>query len=202
MFRNFFLTGYRSLLKNKGYTLLNIAGLAAGLACFAFIAAWVTDELSYDRFNEKGGRIVRVVGKVTTEAESFEHAVTAVPMARALKQDFPEVENTVRLDKNDAIVVRNGTKQFFEDKILLTDPSFFEVFSYELSRGDEKTALNDPYNVILTESMAKKYFGNEDPLGKSLLILLYDSTRTGALYKITGIIPDPPKNAHFSGGRV
>jgi putative ABC transport system permease protein len=118
-------------------------------------------------------------------------------MAGALQQDFPEVENTVRLDKNDAIVVRNGTKQFFEDKILLTDPSFFDVFSYKLSSGDAKTALNDPYSIILTESMAKKYFGKEDPIGKSLLILLYDSTRAGALYKITGVMPDAPKNAHF-----
>jgi putative ABC transport system permease protein len=198
MFRNFFLTGFRSLLKNKGYTILNMAGLAAGLICFAFIAAWVTDELSYDRFNAKAERIVRVAGKVTTETESFDHAVTSVPMASALKQDFPEVENTVRIDKNDAIAVRNGTKHFVEDKILLTDPSFFDVFSYKLSEGDVKTALNAPYNIILTESMAKKYFGNDDPVGKSLMILLYDSTRAGALYKITGVMPDPPSNAHFS----
>jgi putative ABC transport system permease protein len=184
-------------LKNKGYTLLNILGLSAGLACFAFIAIWVKDELSYDRFNKNAGRIVRVVGKVTTETESFDQAVTSVPMAKALREDFPEVMNTVRIDKNDAIVVRNGTKQFFEDKILLTDPSFFDVFSYKLSAGDEKTALNEPYNIILTESMSKKYFGNESPLGKFLMILLYDSTRHGALYKITGVIPDPPKNAHF-----
>ena len=135
---------------------------------------------------------------MTTEAESFDHTVTAVPMAKALREDFPEVQNTVRIDKNDGIVIRHGAKQFFEDKILLTDPSFFDVFSYKLSEGDQKTALDEPYNIILTTSMAKKYFGNENPLGKTLMILLYDSTRHGALYKITGVIPDPPKNAHFS----
>lgn len=198
MIKNFLLIAYRNLKKNKGYTLLNILGLSAGLTCFAFIAVWVKDELSYDRFNENADRIVRVVGKVTTEAESFDHTVTAVPMAKALREDFPEVQNTVRIDKNDGIVIRHGAKQFFEDKILLTDPSFFDVFSYKLSEGDQKTALDEPYNIILTTSMAKKYFGNEDPLGKTLMILLYDSTRHGALYKITGVIPDPPKNAHFS----
>ncbi len=119
-------------------------------------------------------------------------------MAKALQEDFPEVINTVRIDKNDAIIVRYEGKQYYEDKILLTDPSFFDVFSYKLSEGDEKTALNEPYNIILTQSMAKKYFGKESPLGKSLMILLYDSTRHGALYKITGVIPDPTKNAHFT----
>src|SRR6266404_5310873 len=198
MLKNFLLIAYRNLKKNKGYTLLNILGLSAGLTCFAFIAVWVKDELSYDRFNKNAERIVRVVGKVTTEAESFDHAVTSVPMAKALQEDFPEVQNTVRIDKNDAIVIKYGVKQFYEDKILLTDPSFFDVFSYKLSAGDEKTALKEAYNIILTESMAKKYFGNESPLGKSLMILLYDSTRHGALYKITGVIPDPPKNAHFT----
>ena len=196
MIKSFFLAGLRNLKKNKGYTLLNILGLSAGLTCFAFIAVWVKNELSYDRFNENANRIVRVVGKVTTEAESFEHAVSSVPMAKALRQDFPEVINTVRIDKNDAIV-RYGDKQFSEDKILLTDPSFFQVFSYKLSKGNEITSLEEPFSIILTESMAKKYFGNEDPLGKSLMILLYDSTRRGALYRITGVIPDPPKNAHF-----
>src|SRR5258705_4109538 len=161
MIRNFFLIAFRNLKKNRGYTLLNILGLSAGLTCFAFIAMWVKDELSYDRFNKNADRIVRVAGKVTTEAESFDHAVTSVPMAKALKEDFPEVENTVRIDKNDAIVVRNEAKQFFEDKILLTDPSFFDVFSYKLSQGDEKTALSEPFTIILTASMAKKYFDNE-----------------------------------------
>lgn len=196
MIKNFFVVAFRNLTKNKGYTALNILGLSVGLTCFAFIALWVKDEMSYDKFNTKADRIVRIVGKVTTEAETFDHAVTSVPMAKALQEDFPEVENTVRIDKNEAIV-RYGGKQFSEDKILLTDPSFFDAFSYTLSAGDQRTALNEPFNIILTASMAKKYFGNEDPLGKSLMILLYDSTKRGALYKITGVIPDPPKNAHF-----
>jgi len=197
MIRNFFLTAYRNLLKNKGYTLLNILGLSAGFTCFAFITAWISNELSYDKFNKKADRIVRIVGKVTTESETFDHAVTSVPMAKALMSDYPEIENTVRFDKNDAIV-KYGDKQFSEDNILLTDPSFFDVFSFKLVKGDPKIALNEPYNVILTETMAKKYFGESDPVGQSLTIFRYDGTGNGAPYKITGVIPDAPQNAHFT----
>ncbi|MCC6287592.1 MAG: ABC transporter permease [Chitinophagaceae bacterium] len=197
MFKKFSLLAFRNLAKHKGFTLLNIAGLAAGLTCFIFIASWIQDELSYDTFNTKANRIVRVVSKSTTPSETFYQAVTGPPLANALKTDFPEVENTVRLDNRNAIV-KFGNNQSDEDGILLTDPSFFDIFGYHLSRGNAKTALNDPYDIIVTESMARKYFGNEDPIGKAFLIYMFDSTGRGALYKITGVIPDPPKNAHFT----
>ena len=197
MFKNFLLTAYRSLTKHKGYTILNVMGLSAGLTCFAFIAVWVSDELSYDKFNKKADRIVRIVGKVTTESEVFDQAVTCVPMAAALKSDYPQVERTVRFDNNDA-TVKKGDIQFAEDGIVLTDPSFFEVFDYPLKEGNAKTALNDPYSIILTEKMAQKYFGKEDPVGRYLTLVLYDTTGKGLPYKITGVIPDPPKNAHFT----
>src|SRR6266496_2245037 len=197
MFKNFSLLTFRNLTKHKAYTLLNIAGLAAGLACFAFIASWIKDELSYDTFNSKANRIVRVVSKSTTPSETFDQAVTAAPLAHALKTDFPEVENSVRFEQKGAIL-KFGNNQSDEDGILLTDPSFFDVFDYHLLQGNIKTALNDPYNIVLTESMAKKYFGKEDPIGKALLIYLFDSTGRGALYKVTGVMPDAPKNAHFT----
>ncbi len=197
MFKNFSLLAFRNLTKHKAYTLLNITGLAAGLACFAFIASWIKDELSYDTFNSKADRIVRVVSKSTTPSETFDQAVTAAPLANALKTDFPEVENSVRFEQKGAIV-KFGNNQSDEDGILLTDPSFFDVFDYHLLQGNIKTALNDPYNIVLTESMAKKYFGKEDPIGKALLIYLFDSTGRGALYKVTGVMPDAPKNAHFT----
>src|SRR6266542_2219943 len=196
MFPNYFKGSWRSLIKHKGFTLLNIAGLSAALTCFIFITSWVKDELSYDAYNLNADRIVRVVSKSTTPSETFDQAVTGAPLANALKTDFPEVENTVRLRERNAIV-KFGNIQTDEDDILLTDPSFFNVFDYHLSRGNVKTALNDPYSIILTESMAKKYFGNKDPVGKALLIYMYDSTGRGALYKVTGIMPDAPTNAHF-----
>jgi putative ABC transport system permease protein len=197
MFKNLSLLAFRNLTKHKGYTLLNVVGLATGLACFAFIASWIKDELSYDTFNSKADRIVRVVSKSITPSETFDQAVTGPPLAKALKTDFPEVANTVRLDRRDAIV-KFGEHQSDESGILLTDPSFFDVFDYHLSQGNAKTALNDPYNIILTKSMARKYFGNQDPIGKALLIYMFDSTGRGALYKIAGVIPDAPKNAHFT----
>jgi len=197
MIKQFFTTAFRNLSKSKGFSALNIFGLTIGLTCFAFISIWVNDELSYDRFNEKSDRIYRVTGEVITQAESFKQAVTSVPMAAAFKKDFPQVENAVRLDKSDAIV-ELGTKQFSEDGILATDPSFFEVFSFRLKHGDEATALNAAFNIILTESMVKKYFGNENPIGKTLKLFLYDTTGRGETYNITGVMADPPKNAHFT----
>jgi len=188
---------WRSLTKNKTYSFLNIVGLSAGLACFALIALWVADELSYDKFNRNYDRIVRLTVSAKTETGVEESAVSSAPMARALKDDYAEVENTVRIDINEDIVTHNG-QQVLQPGILTADPSLFDIFSYHLTRGNVTTALSDPYTIILTESTAKKYFGNADPMGKTLTINRYDSGSHGAQYKITGIMPDPPKNAHFT----
>lgn len=197
MIINYLKQTWRSIVKNKSYSILNIVGLAAGLICFAFIAVWITDELSYDRFNKHYNRIVRVTGIAKTESGITESAVSSAPMAKALKDDYPEVENTVRFDMRGEIV-RLKDKQLFEDAILVTDPSFFEVFSFQLTRGDVATALREPYSIVLTKSAAKKYFGDQDPLGQTLTINMFDSTGMGAQYTVTGIMPDAPKNAHFT----
>lgn len=188
---------YRNLIKNKTYSFLNIIGLSASLTCVVMIAAWVKDEWSYDRFNRNYERIFRVVGSEKTASETIESAVTSAPMASALKADYPEVEQSVRMRQREEIVEQGG-QQFLQPDILLTDPSFFEVFDYRLSKGDSHTALNEPFSIILTESAAKKFFGGEEPMGKSLKLFMYDSTNLGALYKVTGIMPDPPANAHFN----
>jgi putative ABC transport system permease protein len=187
----------RSLLKNKTYSFLNIVGLSAGLTCFAFIALWVTDELSYDKFNHNYERIVRLTSSAKTETGIAETAVSSAPMAKALKEDYAEVENTVRLDMREDIVTHKG-QQTLQPGILVADPSFFDVFSYHLTKGNVGIALNEPYSIILTESTAKKYFGDDDPMGQTLTINMYDASGYGATYKITGIMPDPPKNSHFT----
>jgi putative ABC transport system permease protein len=197
MLYNYLKQAWRSLVKNKTYTVLNIAGLTAGLTCFAFIALWVKDELSYDKFNEKYDRIVRLTGSVKTESGTMESAVSSAPMAQALKNDYPEVESTVRFDMHGEIVEHKGQKTH-QSNILVTDPSFFGIFSYHLTRGNAATALLEPYSIILTESTARKYFGSSDPLGETLKIFMYDSAGFGALYKVTGVMPDPPENSHFS----
>jgi len=184
------------MAKNKTYFLVNIIGLTAGLVCFAFIALWVSDELSYDTFNRNYNRIVRVTGIEKTQTGISESAVSSAPMAKALKDDYAEVENTVRLRMREEIVTHNN-QQVLQPGILLTDPSFFDVFSYHLTRGNVQTALSEPYSIVLTESTAKKYFGDSNPIGQTLLINMYD-TAYGAPYKITAVMPDPPTNAHFT----
>jgi len=197
MILNYLKQTWRSLVKNKTYSILNIVGLSAGLICFAFIAVWVTDELSYDRFNKNYSRIVRLTGIAKTETGMSASAVSSAPMAKALQDDYAEVENTVRLEPRGEII-RFKDKQMFEDAILITDPSFFDVFSFHLTRGNIGTALSEPYSIVLTQSAAKKYFGDADPMGQTLTINMFDSTGMGALYKVTGIMPDAPKNSHFT----
>lgn len=194
--RTFLAMIFRSMLRNKIYSMLNILGLGIGLACFGLISAWVFNELSYDRFHEHHDRIVRLVGKVTTDAESFDQAVTAPPMAEALVRDYPEVQSAVRL-MNRGAIVRHRDDQFDEKNLLFADQSFFEIFSYHLTLGDEKTALQQPYSIVLTQSMAEKYFGSENPLGKTLKIFQFDPQGKGAPYTITGVMPDPPRNTHL-----
>lgn len=197
MLRNYLKQAWRNIIKNKTYSSLNIIGLSAGLTCVAFIAIWVNDELSYDKFNQKSDRIFRLTGIAKTETGTIASAVSSAPMAQALKNDYPEIDNTVRMDMREEIIEHEG-QQYLEPGILLTDPSFFDVFSYKLTEGDINTALNEPYSIILTTSTSKKYFGNNNPIGKTLTINMLDADGYGEAYKITGVMPDPPKNAHFT----
>ncbi|HEY0067053.1 MAG TPA: ABC transporter permease, partial [Flavisolibacter sp.] len=197
MLRNYLKIFWRNLTHHKTYSFLNIIGLSAGLTCFALIAMWVSDELSYDKFNTNYDRIFRLTSTAKTATGIEKSAVSSVPMARALKEDYPEVENTVRLRMREEIITHNA-QQILQPGILLTDPSFFDVFSYRLSRGNPATALNEPYSIILTESAAKKYFSDKDPVGQTLLLNMYDTTGYAAAYTVTGVLPDPPQNAHFT----
>ena len=197
MIRNYLKQTWRSLVKNKTYSFLNIIGLAVGLTCFSLIALWVNDELSYDKFNTNYDRIVRLTGIEKREAGISESAVSSAPMAKALKNDYAEIENTVRFDMREEIIEHNG-QQILEPGILITDPSIFGIFSYKLTNGDVASVLKEPYTIVLTQSTAKKYFGEKDPIGQTLLIYMNDSTGRGANYTVTGLMPDPPKNAHFT----
>lgn len=197
MIRNYLKQTWRSLVKNKTYSVLNIVGLSVGLTCFTLIALWINDELSYDKFNTNYDRIVRLTGIEKREAGINESAVSSAPMAKALKDDYPEIENTVRFDMHEELVMHNG-QQVLQPGILLTDPSIFDIFTYRITKGNIHSALNEPYSIILTRSTAKKYFGEADPMGKVLVIYMNDSTGRGAPYTVTGVMPDPPKNAHFT----
>ncbi|MCW5911672.1 MAG: ABC transporter permease [Cyclobacteriaceae bacterium] len=197
MYKSYFKIALRSITKNKTYSLLNIVGLSAGLTCFAFIALWVNDELSYDKFNTNYDRVFRLVSAEKREINFIESAMSSAPMAKALLDDYPEVENAVRMRMREEIVTHKN-QQVLQPGILLTDPSFFDVFSYDLTMGNTATALSEPFSIVLTESSAKKYFGDDSPIGQTLLLNMYDSTGYGVNYMVTGVMPDPPRNAHFT----
>lgn len=197
MLKSYLNTALRHLIKNKGYTILNAVGLSVGLACFALIALWVMNEVSYDRFHSNADRIYRVSGTFASESDKMQQAVTPTPLRTALISDLPEVESAVIIDNNDAIV-QHGDKQFMEDYLLMTEPSFFDIFSFQLKSGNAKTALAEPYAIVLSESMAIKYFGDEDPVGKTLTIFLQDPEGRGKAYTVTGVIEDCPLNSHFN----
>ncbi len=196
MIRSYLLSALRQLRKNKQYTALNVFGLSLDLACFALIGLWVFEELTYDHMHTKAERIYRVVGVFKSESDQMQQAVTPTPLAQALVDDLPEIESAVRIDNNDAIVKRDD-KQWMEDNILMTDPSFLEIFDFEWLAGNKRTALNEPYSVVLSKSMAQKYFGNENPLNQTLTLFLQDPEGRGRPYMVTGIIEDCPGNVHF-----
>jgi putative ABC transport system permease protein len=178
--------------KFKGYTFINIAGLAIGIACCILILLWVRDELSFDGFHEKANRLYRVVEQqYYAGGELFPVAVTPAPLASALKDEIPEVVNAMRITRSPRLLIRSGDRMFYEDNIALADPSVFAMFSFRLVKGDPETALNKINSIILTKSMAEKYFGDEDPLNKDLKIgNMYDLT-------VTGVVENVPNNSHL-----
>ena len=191
MLKNYIKTAVRNLLKRKGYSLINIVGLAIGMASCLIILMFVNDELSYDAFNEKADRIYRVAGSFFWGGRSFDIAVAPAPMAQVLKDEFPEVENAVRFRQRGIYVFRYGDNTFKEMRVSYVDPSFFDVFSIPLLKGNPDTALVDPNTLILSRNTAQKYFGDEDPVGKTLR--LNEETD----YMVTGVFEEIPGNSHF-----
>ncbi|MEO6135052.1 MAG: ABC transporter permease [Ginsengibacter sp.] len=194
MFKNYFKTAFRNLVKSKGFTTINIIGLAAGLATCLLIILYVTDEMSYDKFNQKVEQIYRVDADVQFGGHHFVLASTPDPLGPALKREFPQVKQYVRLRDHGGLMIKKGDQNIPEDKVLLADSTLFDVFTLPMISGDSRTALVNPNSVVITESMAKKYFpgiGNNDIVGKTLTV---DDT---SLYKITGLIKDVPEASHF-----
>jgi len=194
MLRNYVLVTLRNLWKQKGYTLINIFGLTVGLASSIFIMLYVINELSYDRFHDKSDRIYRVWISGSMPATEMRHAVSSPPMAEALLNDYPEVEQSVRLRMAGGWVVRQGDRIFQEtaQEFLFADSTFFDVFSFNLIKGDPATCLTEPRSIVLTEEYARKYFGDDDPIGRTLKI-----EQDTNLSVITGVMEDFPQNSHF-----
>jgi len=189
MFKNYLLIAIRSFRRNKVYTLLNVLGLAIGIAVCILLFLWVQNEISYDRFNINKDRIYSVIQKgIWNNDEEYGNYTIPYILTPLMHEIYPEIEEHVRLRTLSSRMIQYEEKTFFED-ILLTEPALFRIFSFDLIKGDIETALEDKYSIILTESIVKKYFGDEDPVGK---VLRYSNRLD---FTVTGVAADPPENS-------
>jgi putative ABC transport system permease protein len=193
MLTNYLKIAWRTLLKQRGFTFINVFGLSVGLACCMLIILYVLDELSYDRYNEKADRIYRVNSEILFGGNNMHFAVSPDPMGPTLKKDYPQVEQFVRLHQRGTWLVRKAgeSTNLRESDITFADSTLFDVFTLPLISGDPKTALREPNTVVISESAAKRHFGDQNPMGQSLV---FDNNRT---FKVSGVMRDMPKNAHF-----
>ena len=191
MIKNYFKTALRNLFKNKFYTSINIIGLAAGLATCLLIFLYVLDELSYDRYNKKADRIFRVNNEIKFGGNYADLAVAPALMGPTMVKEFPAVQQYTRLRWYGGFLVRKGNQNLREGRVGYGDSTLFDVFSFPILDGDSRTALREPHSLVLTETMAKKYFDRTNVVGETMLI-----NDTGN-YKITAVIKDIPPQSHF-----
>lgn len=191
MLSNYFKIAVRNIRKHKGYSLINIMGLAVGIACAILIFMWVDDELSYDDFHSKSDRIFRLCSRITINGTTLDQAQTPAILPITLKQDFPVVEQAVKLGWPIEINAKYEDKVFLETNILPADSTFFDVFSFNLIRGESSTILSKPGTLVMTEETAERYFGDEDPIGKTIIVAEQFPLT------VTGVVENIPRNSHF-----
>jgi putative ABC transport system permease protein len=192
MFKNYLKTAFRNLLRSKFYTSINIIGLAVGLATCLLIFLYVHDELSFDKYNVNADRIYRVNNEVKFGDNYFDLAVCPALQGSTMVREFPQVQQYTRLRWYGSFLVKKGNENIQEGRIGFADSSLFDVFTLPMIQGDPKTALKEYHSLVITESIAKKYFNSTDVVGKTMLI-----NDTGN-YKITAVIKDIPKQSHFN----
>jgi len=191
MIKNLLIIALRNFKKDKWYSLLNVLGLTIGITFSLFLIFYITDELSYDRYHEKADRVFRIVSYIQEKDKNTDWAITQMPLGPTLKKDYPEVEEMVRLQSRERTLFKNGENNFYETKIYYADSTLFKVFSHRFFEGSPATALNGPNSVVITKSLANKYFGkNTSAVGKTLRTV-YD------VYKVSAVIADVPRNSHI-----
>ena len=192
MLKNFIIITLRSLRIHKVYTLVNILGLAVGMACAILISIYVLHELSFDKFHRHADQMYRVIVDGNLRGRDLKIAVTSPPMAKTLVEEFPQIKSSIRIARFGAWLVSNNDIHFNEDDFLFADPNFFNFFSFNLVEGNPDSVLAKPRSIVLTRSTAKKYFGDQSPVGKSLRIETEEEP-----YIVTGLMEDVPSNSHF-----
>ncbi|HEY5747585.1 MAG TPA: ABC transporter permease [Chryseolinea sp.] len=190
MFRNYLKVTFRTLLKSKAFSFINILGLTIGISTCILITLYVLDELSYDRFHANAGRIFRLTELLHLPREVRPQTVTSPPMGPALLQNFPEVQKMVRINKSSRQLAYGDVK-FFDTRVWYADSTLFQIFTFPMIKGNPDKALTEPYSIVLTEKAAKRYFGDADPLGKTMAL---SDTIT---LTVTGLIADVPTNSHI-----
>ncbi len=196
MLKNYFKIAIRNLIKNPGYSFINIFGLALGITAFILILLFITDELSYDKYHENSDSIYRVSREwQNRDGETSLHlGHVAPPFAEMIKEEYPDdVLNAVRFFDTSPLISHEN-KHLVQDRFFFADHDVFEVFSWNMIKGDPTTALTSPDGLVITESMAEVYFGDEDPLGKALDFSLQG---TEMVFQVNGVIEDVPENSHF-----
>ena len=197
MIKNYLKVSMRNLLKHKGYAFINILGLAVGIAASVLIFLYVTNEMSYDKFHEKADRAYRIAADWSNKGDSRIHQLgTPFILAQTIREKYPQVEAITQLSGPlGDLIVRYRDSAFKETEVFCAEPSFFNVFSFPLLKGNPVTSLKDPNMIVVTQSQAKKYFGDEDPLGKTIEIQASDEK---LFFQVTGVMEDIPQNSHFS----
>ena len=193
MIKNLLLVALRNFKRDRWYSLLNILGLTIGITFSIFLIFYVKDELSYDRYNKKADRIYRITSFIKEpEKETMKWTATQFPLGPALQKEYPEVEAAVRFVTEYKRMYKRGELRSYEDKVYYADSTLFNIFTYEFLEGNAKNALVEPKSMVLTESLAKKYFGKTTGVvGQSI------QNAGGDIFKITGVIRDVPFNSHI-----
>ena len=191
MIQNFFRIAVRNISRHKGFTFINVTGLAVGLAASLLILLWVQDEFSYDKFNQKGENIYRVEEDQFYSGARYHVTVTPHPSGPVWKEKIPEILEQTRINRLPRILFRQGDKVFFESAVIAADSGLFQMFTMPFLKGDPSTALSSPNSIVLTEKLAKKYFGESDPIGKTL------NFENKYQFMVTGVMKDLPKNSIF-----
>ena len=196
MFKNYLTIALRHLKRHKIYSFINISGLALGMACCILILLWINDEVRYDRFHEQTENLYRVVNDLNYGPVSQITRGTAYPLGPAMKEEIPEVKEVVRLLPTRRLLVAHGEKKYYEVNFYFSDPSLFKIFTFPFILGNPSTALSSPSSIVITQDMALKYFGSQDPIGKTI------QTQNQNDYTVTGVIENIPKNSHLQFGFV
>ena len=188
---------YRALSRQRTYVVLNILGLSIGMACSFIIALFIMNELSYDTYHDKKDQIYRLILNGKIGGQELKVTSTASPIGPTMKNEFPEVADFLRMNGRGKIVVRSEDRFYTENDFVEADSSFFNFFSIGLLRGEKDKVLNAPHTVVLSETTARKIFGDADPIDHMLRI-----GNDTIKYRVTGVMNDIPENTHFKAGMI